>query len=218
MEFSDWWKAASERASREHYEQRLSDDEIAAIKAGRLTDSARQKIETRRSQSAKRDTVLFVGCLLPLLLFALLISLLMAYLLLGAVVQGGGSIFSSVVIIGFVGVGLVLFAYFAKVIFSWRRASVALQNDLRNAVAANDSGPVRIDVRRTRNNFSIHYSMNGAEYSIFDDAIGWEIHQKFFDGSNISGPDVRESLERFRFYFLPQSKLLLHFEVETKEQ
>lgn len=209
--FVNWWKTSSARASAEHYSLRFDAGEINEIRAGVLSQTAREKIKLRLTGVKKITAAVLVGCLLP---FALLLITVFSCI--------GYSIYTSPtrmtlnpprvcfgVFALFVGAVMIAAAANGTIKLQKFRRSVAV--DLQNNRVAVEQGTVNIKVISSRNGSTvIEYRINGILFQIFSDAIGSETYQHFFSGAMVL--KTRQTTEEYRFYYLPQSKLLLHFE------
>jgi hypothetical protein len=212
MSFAEWWKKSSKEASEAHYALRFDENELYEMRRGILSDSAKRKVGQRLGSLKKRNRFLLIGCGIPLSLIGLSILVTLGFVFLRALFGSSRNPIVWFMIALFVVVTSVITIFFAKILFEWRRHKSQTAIDLQGSAVGIDKGKVFIKITRSENSFNINYSMNGVEYVLPDDAIGWEIHTHFFGGPNITGQSSRETKEDYIFYCLPNSKLLLHFE------
>jgi hypothetical protein len=212
MDFVEWWKKSSETASEAHYALRFDADELNEMQRGILTDSAKRKVEARLNSLTKRNQILWIGCGIPSLLIGLLILTTLGFFFFRALWYSSRSPIAWVLVIFFIFVVTVMLIGGVYVIALWQRRKMLTRLDLRGNKIGIQRGKVFINISRTENGFNISYVMNGTEYVLFDDAIGWEIHMHFFGSPNITGQTNRETEEDYIFYCLPESKRLLHWE------
>lgn len=213
MGFIEWWKRSSKEASEAHYALRFDDSELNDIRRGFLTDSAKSKILARFNALKKRNTFLWIGCGIPFLLIGLVIILTLGFFFFRALWQSSGNPIAWIFVGFFVLVVSAMFGLGIYVLALWLRRRNSTAKDFQTNKVGIERGKVFIKISRSENSFNISYWMNGVEYILFDDAIGWEIHTHFFGSPNITGQSSRETQEDYIFYFLPESKRLLHFEL-----
>lgn len=210
-DFVNWWKAASARASAEHYDLRFEANEINEIRGGWLAASANEKIRLRIANARRMTAIVLIGCLLPVLLFVAVLVAIIGFSILNSPARIGVNPVS----ICFGAFAVFWIAAFAAIIAvgaiklrNFRRNLVA---DLHNNRVAVEQGRVRIKLPPRRSSSSrIEYRINDVLFQTLNDAIGTEIHRHFSGGAFVGRS--RETTEEYRFYYLPQSKLLLHFE------
>lgn len=212
MSIAEWWKKSSAQASEAHYALRFDAREIAEIRRGILSASAKRKLEMRLQNLKKRNRFLLIGCGAPLTLFGLTMLGVLGFVFFRALIGSSENPIAWFLVSLFTLVIVGMAVYFAKILFEWQKRKSATAVDLQGNRVKIDRGKVFIKITRTENSFNIEYSMNGAGYLLPDDAIGWEIHTHFFGGPNITGQTSRETAEDYVFYSLPESKLLVHFE------
>jgi hypothetical protein len=212
MDFFDWWKKSSKEASEAHYALRFDQGELNEIRHGNLSDSAKRKVQSRMASLKKRSIALWIGCGIPSVLFALTVLSILGFVFFRAFWQNARNpiVWFLVILFLFVTIAILLFA--VKIFFEWRRRRSGTFVDLESNKVGIARGKVFIKISRTENSFNISYFMNNVGYILFDDALGWEIHTHFFGGPNITGQVSRETKEDYIFYYLPESKRLLHFE------
>ncbi|MBX7170771.1 MAG: hypothetical protein K1X72_07425 [Pyrinomonadaceae bacterium] len=213
MDFVERWKKSSKEASEAHYALRFDERELNDIRRGFLNDSAKQKILARYNSLKKRNTFLWIGCGIPFLLVGLIGISLLGFVFIRALWQNSSNPIAWIFVGFFVLVVTLMLGLGIYVLVIWLRRRNSTANDFLTNKVGISRGKVFIKISRTENSFNISYWMNGVEYILFDDAIGWEIHTHFFGGPNITGQTDRETKEDYIFYFLPESKRLLHFEL-----
>jgi hypothetical protein len=211
MGFVEWWKKSSAEASDAHYELRFDAAEIAEMRRGLLSESAKAKFRERLRFVKKLNTTVLVGCGIPLGLLMIGIASLLGFVFFRALwtrVNPVTICFAAFFVIVMTG----MLAGFVKMFLSVRGLKNASAEDLQNSRVAVASGPVEVVVRRTRNNSSTHYRINGVEYEVLGDVLGSEIHAHFFGIGKITGENKRTTEEIYNFYHLPKSRYLLHYE------
>lgn len=213
MDFVEWWKNSSKEASEAHYALRFDTRELNEIRRGLLTDSAKRKVQGRLNSLKKRNTFLWIGCGIPALLFGFLIIFLLGFFFFRALWQSPSNPIAWAFVVFFVFVVTIMLGLGIYALFLWLRRRSSTATDLQSNRVGIEKGKIFIKISRSENGFNISYLMKDIEYILFDDAIGWEIHTHFFGGSNITGQSSRETTEDYIFYFLPESKRLLHFEL-----
>lgn len=213
MDFVEWWKNSSKEASEAHYALRFDAMELSEIRRGFLTDSAQHKVQKRLNSLKKRNIFLWIGCGLPCLLLGLLIVSILGFVFFRALWQNSSNPIAWIFSIFFVVVMTIMLSLGMYALFLWARRKSSTATDLKNNKVGIEKGKVFVKITRSGNSFNISYLMKDIEYILFDDAIGWEIHTHFFGGPNITGQTSRETTEDYIFYFLPESKRLLHFEL-----
>ena len=213
MDLVEWWKKSSKEASEAHYALRFDERELNDIRRGFLNDSAKQKILARYNSLKKRNTFLWIGCGIPFLLVGLAGISLLGFFFIRALWQNPGNPIAWIFVGFFVLFVTLMFGFGIYVLVKWLRRRISTKQDFQSNKVGIERGKVFIKISRTENSFNISYWMNGVEYILFDDAIGWEIQTHFFGGPNITGQTDRETKEDYIFYFLPESKRLLHFEL-----
>jgi hypothetical protein len=213
MDFVEWWKKTSKEASEAHYALRFDEGELNEIRRGSLSDSAEGKVRSRLASLKKRSIALWIGCGIPSVLFALTAISVLGFVFFRAFWQNARNPIVWILIIFFLFVTIAILLFAVKIFFEWQRRRSGTAVDLQSNKVGIARGKVFIKISHTENSFNISYFMNNVEYILFDDALGWEIHTHFFGGPNITGQSSRETREDYIFYFLPESKRLLHFEL-----
>jgi len=209
MGFVEWWKKSSAEASETHYAQRFNETEIADFRRGILNEAAKTKLRVRLEGVRKLNKLVLIGCGIPVILLMIGLASVLGFVFFRSLlnrVNPATICFAAFFVI----VVSVILIYFVKIFFTRRNLNRALAEDLQTSHVAKSTGKVVVVVRRTRNNFSIHYRIDGVEFEFLNDALGTEIHQHFFGGNNIT--NSRQTAEIYDFYHLPQSKLILHYE------
>ncbi len=209
--FVNWWKISSARASAEHYNLRFDANEINELRAGVLSQTAREKIKLRLAGVKKITWAVLIGCLLP---FALLLAVVFSCV--------GYSIYTSRAPLE-LNPPRICFGVFALFVVAVMIAAAAngitkvqhfrrrVRADLQNNRVSVEQGRVNIKVITSRDGGTvIEYRINGILFHLMSDAIGSGTYQHFFADTFVL--KSRETTEEYRFYHLPQSKLLLHFE------
>lgn len=213
MDFVEWWKKSSKEASDAHYALRFDENELNDIRRGFLNDSAKNKVLARFNALKKRNTFLWLGCGIPFLLIGLAIILTLGFFFFRALWQSSGNPIVWIFVGFFVLVVGTIFGLGVYVLTLWLRRRNSTAKDFQNDKVGVERGKVFIKISRSENSFNISYLMNEVEFILFDDAMGWEIHTHFFGGPNVTGQTSRETKEDYIFYFLPESRRLLHFEL-----
>ena len=95
-------------------------------------------------------------------------------------------------------------------VFVWRRFMNKVGRDLNGMRVNCEQGRIKIVVTTTRNNHTVKYSVGAMEFKVLEDFIGAEIHKDLLGG--VFFRQSTESREDYRVYYLPESKMILHYE------
>jgi hypothetical protein len=205
MDFVDWWKTSSQTAGEEYYKLRFDEAELNDFRCGLLNPSATEKFKRRVKRQNKIVSVLSTGCFaLILLVFAPFVCIMVysfynqprSRFVIGLVV-GAATIFIIVAVITA-----------AAMLLKYQRNVNA---DLKGKRVDCEQGRLNIKVETRQRSLATTYSINNVKFTILEDALGAEIHRQFLSPIIIV-TDSRETQESYRFYYLPQSKLVLHYE------
>ncbi len=204
MSFTKWWKTSSAKAGEDYYKLRFNESEISDLRRGFLNASAQVKFAARVKKYAKMSGAIIGGCLglTAVLVLPVLCIFAYSFYLHPSVIQ---VVVAAIVLIFIVGVdGFVAVKLFGL--------SKEIKSDLQNGRAGIEQGNLKIDVSSSANrDLQIRYSVNQVEFKVLQDAIGDEINKQFLSRI-INVGDSRITAESYRFYYLPQSKLILFYE------
>lgn len=203
MGLAEWWKTSSAKAGEDYYKLRFDEGEINDIRHGLLNYSAKAKFAARVKKFARQSSVIIGGCLGFMLLLILPFGCLFAYSF-----YTHPSIFQAVFGALFLILLIAVYGYAGFKIFN---LSKDIKADLQASRVEAKQGHLKIDVSSTNENLNITYSVNEIEFKVLQDAIGAEINRQFLSPI-INVTDSRTTVESYRFYYLPQSKLILHYE------
>lgn len=92
----------------------------------------------------------------------------------------------------------------------WSKFKRKVSQDLKGMRVDCAEGRIKIEIKTTRHNHSFNYSIGATNFKILSDFIGAEIHQELVGG--IMAPKLAESEKVYRVYYLPESKMILHYE------
>ena len=203
MNFVDWWKKSSAQAGEDYYKLRFDEAEINDFRGGLLNPAARAKFDLRVKKYAKMSGALLGGCLGLMSLLAVPFVCLFGYGFYTHPSIGIG-IFWAIFI------GLIIAVY---TFVGWKLYSLSkdIKSDLKNGRVNSEAGRLTIKVETRNESLHVTYSINRVEFKVLEDVIGAEIHRQFLS-SIINLGDSRTTVESYRFYYLPQSKLILHYE------
>lgn len=212
MDFVEWWKKSSKEASDTHFALRFDDHELNQLRHGLLSDLAKRKVQARLNALKKRNKLMLFGCGLPLAGIGLAALAIFGYVFFQALSVSVRNPIAWFLVTLFVIVVTTMLIFFLKILFEWQRRKNSTAIDLKDNKIALESGKVLVKIERSEDGFNFIYSINGFPFSVLEDVIGWEIHTHFFAGANITGQTDRETIEIYNFFFLPKSRILLHFE------
>ncbi len=205
MGIVDWWKTSSQNAGEEYYKLRFDENELNDFRRGLLNPSAKEKFKRRIKRQNRIVSVLSTGCFALILLFGMPFVCAMAYsfynqprsrLLIG-LITGAAAVF--------VGIALIIIA---AMLLQYQRNVNA---DLKGGKVAGEEGRLNIKVEMSGESLVTTYFIGNTKFTILEDAIGAEIHSQFLSPI-INVTDSRETSESYRFYYLPQTKLVVHYE------
>ena len=204
MNFVEWWKTNSAKAGEEYEKLRFDAAEINDFRSGLLNLSAKAKFKRRVKQFSKLSGGLLGGCLGLLLLLLTPLICLIGY---SFYTSPPPKIFAFFTMLIPILVLISLIALAIKVSVLWRSTSA----DLKKSRVKCEQGHLTIKIWSQGDTFRKTYSVNDVEFRILEDAIGAEIHRQFLSPI-VNSSDSRTTVESYRFYYLPQSKLILHYE------
>ncbi len=101
---------------------------------------------------------------------------------------------------------VICYLYVATKLLVFKRSIAA---DLKSSGVGVEQGRVDVKIVSAQGSRKIEYWMNEAQFPVLGDGIGSEIHEHF---QNAAGNVSNQTNEIYRFYYLPQSKLILHYE------
>lgn len=212
MSFVDWWKTSSAKASEEHYAWRFDENELNDLRGGHLNLSAQAKFKARVRSYKKLVSGMLIGCGIPLLVVVFPFALMFGY----GIYTAAGALRRSPIAwiwLGFVLLVLSLivvgYVYVAAKLFAFKRSVAA---DLKGVRVGIEQGRVEVKIIGAQGSRKIEYWMNGVRFPVLGDAIGSEIHRHFQDEPKIESGRGSQTNGIYRFYYLPQSKLILHHE------
>ncbi len=203
MSFVSRWKTSSAQASEEYYKLRFDENEISDFRRGLLNPSAKAKFDWRVRKYAKMSGALIGGCLGLMLLLMVPFAVMFGYAfykfpsIFAAVF---GALFIALIIAAYTFTGLKLF-----------NLSKDIKKDLKNGRVNVEQGRLKITIEARNDSLQTVYSINNIEFKVLHDALGAEIDNQFLSPI-VNVGDSRTTVENYRFYYLPQSKLILHYE------
>lgn len=203
MGLVDWWKTSSAQASEEYYKLRFDESEINDFRRGLLNSSAKVKSDLRVRKYAKMSGVLIGGCLVWMLVLMVPFAVMFGYAFYkfpSTFAAIFGALFIVLLIAAYVFIGLKFFSL-----------SKGIKTDLKNGSVNIEHGCLTIKIAPRNDSLHITYSINNVEFKVLQDALGAEIDRHFLSPV-VSVGDSRTTSESYRFYYLPQSKLILHYE------
>lgn len=192
-------------ASAQNYELlRFDQSELNDIRGGFLSSAVKAKFEQRLNNFGKIMRILYTITGVLFALCAAPFACMFGYGLY-SVQQSRTS------------VSVFLFFALALIVVG-SAVAVALRRKFKNEVNADlnglrvncAEGRIKIDIKTTRNNFSFNYSIGETKFKVLSDFIGTEIHRELVGG--IMAPKLAESEKIYRVYYLPESKMILHYE------
>lgn len=203
MNFIEWWKTSSAKASEDYYELRFDESEIKDFRNGLLNPTARMKFNSRVKKFAKMSGALIGGCLSLILLLMMPFACMFAYSFythpsIGMAIFG--AVLLIFIIVGYSLVALKLF-----------NLSKGIKQDLKNGFVSMEQGQLTIKVWTQNETLHKTYAIKNVEFKVLEDAIGAEIHRQFLSPV-VTTADSRTTIESYRFYYLPLSKLILYYE------
>ncbi len=212
MKLTDWWKNSSKAVTEAHYAQRFNEAELADLRRGVLNAAAREKVERRLRDLSRLQKVILTGCGVPfLILFAGILSLF-GY---ASYNYSRGAVKNPVALI----FGVFFLLLLTLILFSlvWiylekQKFNRLVIADLSGSRVGIEQGRVKITVIRSKNNSRIEFRMNETKFPNIKDVIGTEIYDYLMRDSRPVTTNDYETAGNYRFYFLPQSKLILHYE------
>lgn len=212
MKLVEWWKTSSAKAGAEHYAQRFDANELDDLRAGRLNASAQAKFKARVRSYKKLVSGVLIGCGVPLLVIVFPFAAMLVY----GIYTAAGALHRSPIAwiwLGFIllVLGLIIggYTYVAAKLFAFKRSVAADLNDSRVGI---EQGRVEVRIVGARGSVKVEYWMNDAQFPVLGDAIGSEIQRHFQMEPHAAASRRYQTNEIYRFYYLPISKLLLHFE------
>lgn len=203
MKFADWWKTSSAQAGEEYYKLRFDAAEINDFRRGVLNASAKAKFAARVKKFARMSGALIGGCLGLMLLLLLPVVCAFGYGFYQRPSIGLGIFWTVFVALIVAGYGFIVVKFF--------NLSRDIKTDLKNGSVTVEQGRLNIEVKTQNETLRITYSINGVEFKVLEDAIGAEINRQFLSPI-VNVGDNRVTAESYSFYYLPQSKLILHYE------
>lgn len=212
MGFVNWWKTSSQSAAEAHYAQRFNEAELAELRRGTLNAAAKEKVRRRLKDFSRIQKVILIGCGLP---FLVLLSIILALFGYAGYNHSRGAVKNPVALI----FGVFFSLMIALILFSlvWiylqkRKFNRLVIADLSGSRVGTEQGRVKIAVIRSKNNPRVEFWMNEIKFPNIKDVIGTEIYDYLMRDSHSLTTYDYETAGNYRFYFLPQSKLILHFE------
>lgn len=203
MSLVSWWKTSSAQASEDYYKLRFDEAEITDFRRGLLNSSATAKFDFRVRKYAKMSGALLGGCLGLMLVLMIPFAVMFGYAFYkfpSVFAAVFGALFITLIIAAYTFIGLKLF-----------NSSKDIKTDLKNERVSVEQGRLTIKVKARNDSLKAVYSINNVEFKVLQDAIGAEIDREFLSPVVNIG-DSRTTVENYRFYYLPQSKLILHYE------
>jgi len=204
MGLVEWWKTSSAKAGADYDKLRFDESEINDFRGGLLNTSAKAKFKQRVKQFSNFSGGLLGGCLGLLLVLLTPVFCLIGY---SFYTKPPPMIFIFFTMLIPILLLASLIALAIKVSALWRSTGA----DLKNSRVSCEQGHLTIKVWSSGDTFRKTYSVNNVEFKILEDVVGAEIHRQFLSPiANVA--DSRTTAESWRFYYLPQSKLIVHYE------
>jgi len=203
MSFVSRWKTSSAQAGEEYYRLRFDENEIDDFRRGLLNSSAKAKFDFRVRKYAKMSGALIGGCLGLMLVLMIPFAVMFGYAFYkipSVFAATFGALFVALIIAAYTFIGLKLF-----------NLSKDVKTDLKNERVNVEQGNLSIKVHARNDSLQAAYSINNVEFKVLQDALGAEIDRQFLSPV-VNVGDSRTTAENYRFYYLPQSKLILHYE------